>query len=86
MYSAHGDLRHSPGTSQSARPEDALPEDFRLGELRLCYQPQVRVARDATRMSKIAEGLRLTRFHLSIDDFGTGQSGLSQLRTRRSMN
>jgi EAL domain-containing protein (putative c-di-GMP-specific phosphodiesterase class I) len=29
---------------------------------------------------RVASRLRLKRFHLSIDDFGTGQSGLSQLR------
>jgi EAL domain-containing protein (putative c-di-GMP-specific phosphodiesterase class I) len=41
---------------------------------------ETQVARDATRMSEVAARLRLKRFHLSIDDFGTGQSGLSQLR------
>lgn len=38
------------------------------------------VARDATRMSEVAARLRLKRFNLSIDDFGTGLSGLAQLR------
>ncbi len=41
---------------------------------------ETQVARDAVRMAEVASRLRLKHFNLSIDDFGTGQSGLSQLR------
>lgn len=38
------------------------------------------VARDAIRLIDVATRLRLKGFTLSIDDFGTGQSGLSKLQ------
>jgi EAL domain-containing protein (putative c-di-GMP-specific phosphodiesterase class I) len=38
------------------------------------------VARDAVRLIDVAARLRLKGFTLSIDDFGTGQSGLSKLQ------
>jgi EAL domain-containing protein (putative c-di-GMP-specific phosphodiesterase class I) len=38
------------------------------------------VARDAVRLIDVATRLRLKGFTLSIDDFGTGQSGLSKLQ------
>jgi len=38
------------------------------------------VARDAVRLVDVATRLRLKGFTLSIDDFGTGQSGLSKLQ------
>jgi EAL domain-containing protein (putative c-di-GMP-specific phosphodiesterase class I)/AmiR/NasT family two-component response regulator len=38
------------------------------------------VARDAVRLIDVATRLRLKGFSLSIDDFGTGQSGLSKLQ------
>ena len=41
---------------------------------------ETQVARYSTRMSEVAARVRLKHFHLSIDDFGTGQSGLSRLR------
>ena len=41
---------------------------------------ETQVARDPIHMSEVATRLRLKRFSLSVDDFGTGQSGLSQLR------
>jgi EAL domain-containing protein (putative c-di-GMP-specific phosphodiesterase class I)/FixJ family two-component response regulator len=41
---------------------------------------ETQVATDATRMSQVTTRLRLKHFNLSIDDFGTGVSGLSQLR------
>lgn len=41
---------------------------------------ETQVARDAIHMSEVATRLRLKRFSLSVDDFGTGQSGLAQLR------
>ncbi len=41
---------------------------------------ETQVERDAVRMIDVATRLRLKGFHLSIDDFGTGQSGLSKLQ------
>jgi len=41
---------------------------------------ETQVARDDVRMIDVATRLRLKGFHLSIDDFGTGQSGLSKLQ------
>jgi EAL domain-containing protein (putative c-di-GMP-specific phosphodiesterase class I) len=41
---------------------------------------ETQVARDATKMIDVATRLRLKGFRLSIDDFGTGQSGLSKLQ------
>ncbi len=41
---------------------------------------ETQVARDAISMSEVSTRLRLKRFNLSVDDFGTGNSGLSQLR------
>jgi len=38
------------------------------------------VARDAVRMLDVATRLRIKGFGLAVDDFGTGQSGLAQLR------
>ena len=38
------------------------------------------VAHDAVRLLDVATRLRLRGFSLSIDDFGTGESGLSQLK------
>ncbi len=52
-----------------------VPNDFITLEV-----TETQVARDALRMLEVANRLRLRRFNLSIDDFGTGQSGLSQLR------
>ena len=40
---------------------------------------ETQLARDGVRMAEVASRLRLRRFNLSIDDFGTGHSGLSQL-------
>jgi EAL domain-containing protein (putative c-di-GMP-specific phosphodiesterase class I) len=41
---------------------------------------ETQVARDAVRMLDVATRLRLKRFRLSVDDFGTGHSGLQQLQ------
>ncbi len=41
---------------------------------------ETQVARDAIRMLDVAARLRLKRFNLSVDDFGTGHSGLQQLQ------
>jgi EAL domain-containing protein (putative c-di-GMP-specific phosphodiesterase class I) len=41
---------------------------------------ETHVARDAVRLIDVATRLRLKGFTLSIDDFGTGQSGLSKLQ------
>lgn len=41
---------------------------------------ETQVERDGVRMIDVATRLRLKGFHLSIDDFGTGQSGLSKLQ------
>jgi EAL domain-containing protein (putative c-di-GMP-specific phosphodiesterase class I)/CheY-like chemotaxis protein len=41
---------------------------------------ETQVARDAIKMIDVATRLRLKGFRLSIDDFGTGQSGLSKLQ------
>ncbi len=41
---------------------------------------ETQVARDAVRMLDVATRLRLKRFRLSVDDFGTGHSGLAQLQ------
>ncbi len=41
---------------------------------------ETQVARDAVRMLDVASRLRIKGFKLSVDDFGTGQSGLSQLQ------
>jgi len=41
---------------------------------------ETQVARDDVRMIDVATRLRLKGFHLSIDDFGTGESGLSKLQ------
>jgi EAL domain-containing protein (putative c-di-GMP-specific phosphodiesterase class I) len=41
---------------------------------------ETEVVRDAVKMIDVATRLRLKGFRLSIDDFGTGQSGLSQLQ------
>jgi EAL domain-containing protein (putative c-di-GMP-specific phosphodiesterase class I)/ActR/RegA family two-component response regulator len=41
---------------------------------------ETQVARDAIRMLDVATRLRLKRFRLSVDDFGTGHSGLQQLQ------
>jgi EAL domain-containing protein (putative c-di-GMP-specific phosphodiesterase class I) len=38
------------------------------------------VVHDVIRLLDVATRLRLRGFHLSIDDFGTGESGLSQLK------
>ena len=41
---------------------------------------ETQVARDAVRMLDVTTRLRLKRFGLSVDDFGTGHSGLQQLQ------
>jgi EAL domain-containing protein (putative c-di-GMP-specific phosphodiesterase class I) len=41
---------------------------------------ETRIVRDAVKMIDVATRLRLKGFRLSIDDFGTGQSGLSTLQ------
>ncbi|MFI5244051.1 MAG: EAL domain-containing protein [Gemmatimonadales bacterium] len=41
---------------------------------------ETQVARNAIRMLDVATRLRLKRFRLSVDDFGTGHSGLQQLQ------
>jgi EAL domain-containing protein (putative c-di-GMP-specific phosphodiesterase class I) len=41
---------------------------------------ETQVARDAVRMTDVATRLRLKGIRLSIDDFGTGHSGLLQLQ------
>ncbi|MBI3568174.1 MAG: EAL domain-containing response regulator [Gemmatimonadetes bacterium] len=41
---------------------------------------ETQVARDTIRLLDVAMRLRLKGFHLSVDDFGTGQSGLAQLQ------
>jgi EAL domain-containing protein (putative c-di-GMP-specific phosphodiesterase class I) len=41
---------------------------------------ETQVARDAIRMLDATTRLRLKRFNLSVDDFGTGHSGLQQLQ------
>ncbi len=85
---AGGDLRVAINLSASALAEADLPE--RIAEIAReaavpneCITLEVtetQVARDVIRMAQVASRLRLKRFNLSIDDFGTGQSGLSQLR------
>jgi EAL domain-containing protein (putative c-di-GMP-specific phosphodiesterase class I) len=74
----------------SARTFDDLEFPERLEAL--CVEAQVpardvtlevtetQVARDAIRMIDVATRLRLKGFSLSVDDFGTGQSGLAQLQ------
>jgi EAL domain-containing protein (putative c-di-GMP-specific phosphodiesterase class I) len=57
----------------------ALAEDLTPGLITL-ELTETQVAREETRMIDVATRLRLKGFRLSIDDFGTGQSGLSKLQ------
>lgn len=74
----------------SARAFDRLDLPERVAALALKHNvspemitievTETQVARDAVRMLDVATRLRLKRFKLSVDDFGTGHSGLAQLQ------
>jgi EAL domain-containing protein (putative c-di-GMP-specific phosphodiesterase class I) len=74
----------------SARAFDRLDLPERIAALALKHNvpnemitveiTETQVARDAVRMLDVATRLRLKRFGLSVDDFGTGHSGLQQLQ------
>ena len=74
----------------SARAFDRLDLPERLNQMCLDHRvepecvtlelTETYVARDAVRLIDVATRLRLKGFTLSIDDFGTGQSGLSKLQ------
>jgi EAL domain-containing protein (putative c-di-GMP-specific phosphodiesterase class I) len=60
---------------------DSLARDARVPPERITLEvTETQVVRDAIRMIDVATRLRLKGFRLSIDDFGTGHSGLSQLQ------
>ena len=85
---AQRELRVAINLSARAFDHLDLPERIEA----LCLESQVatelitlevtetQVARDDVRMIDVATRLRLKGFHLSIDDFGTGESGLSKLQ------
>jgi EAL domain-containing protein (putative c-di-GMP-specific phosphodiesterase class I) len=59
----------------------ALALDARVPPERLTFEvTETDVARDEVRMVDVAARLRLKGFQLSIDKFGTGQSGLTKLQ------
>ncbi|MFI5243958.1 MAG: EAL domain-containing protein [Gemmatimonadales bacterium] len=74
----------------TARPFDRLDFPDRVSAMCLEYGvaperitlelTETYVARDAVRLIDVAARLRLRGFTLSIDNFGTGQSGVSKLR------
>ena len=74
----------------SARAFDRLDLPERINAMCLAHKvepgcitlelTETYVARDAVRLIDVATRLRLKGFTLSIDDFGTGQSGLSKLQ------
>lgn len=60
---------------------EAMARDANVPNDRITLElTETQVARDANRMSEVSTRLRLKRFNLSVDDFGTGNSGLSHLR------
>jgi EAL domain-containing protein (putative c-di-GMP-specific phosphodiesterase class I)/ActR/RegA family two-component response regulator len=60
---------------------EALARDARVRPDQITIEvTETQVARDAIRMIDVAARLRLKGFRLSVDDFGTGQSGLQQLQ------
>ena len=60
---------------------ESLARDAHVPPERITLEvSETQVARDAIKMVDVATRLRLKGFRLSIDDFGTGQSGLSQLQ------
>jgi EAL domain-containing protein (putative c-di-GMP-specific phosphodiesterase class I)/AmiR/NasT family two-component response regulator len=60
---------------------EALARDAHVPPERITLEvTETQIARDAIRMIDVAARLRLKGFRLSIDDFGTGQSGLSKLQ------
>jgi len=60
---------------------ESLARDARVPPGQITLEvTETQVARDATRMIDVATRLRLKGFRLSIDDFGTGHSGLTKLQ------
>lgn len=60
---------------------EALAKKYRVPpEMITIEVTETQVARDAIRMLDVCTRLRLKRFRLSVDDFGTGHSGLQQLQ------
>jgi EAL domain-containing protein (putative c-di-GMP-specific phosphodiesterase class I) len=60
---------------------ESLARDARVPPERLTFEvTETDVARDVVRMIDVATRLRLKGFRLSIDKFGTGQSGLTKLQ------
>ena len=82
------ELRMAINLSARAFDRLDLPERVNAMCLEHCVEPdcitleltETQVARDAVRLIDVATRLRLKGFTLSIDDFGTGQSGLSKLQ------
>ena len=59
---------------------ETLARDMRVPPALITLEvTETQLPRDSTRMIDVATRLRLKGFSLSIDDFGTGQSGLAQL-------
>lgn len=60
---------------------EALARDARVSPERITFEVnETDVARDMVRMIDVAARLRLKKFQLSIDKFGTGQFGLKNLQ------
>jgi EAL domain-containing protein (putative c-di-GMP-specific phosphodiesterase class I)/ActR/RegA family two-component response regulator len=60
---------------------ESLARDAHVPHERITLEvKETQVTRNAIQMIDVATRLRLKGFRLSIDDFGTGQSGLSQLQ------
>jgi EAL domain-containing protein (putative c-di-GMP-specific phosphodiesterase class I)/AmiR/NasT family two-component response regulator len=60
---------------------ETICRDQHLPTERVTFEvTETQVARDPIRMADVATRLRLKGFALSIDDFGTGQSGLANLQ------
>ena len=61
---------------------EALAKDANVSPDHITLEvTETQIERDAVRMIDVATRLRLKGFRLSIDDFGTGQSGLVKLQT-----
>ncbi len=61
---------------------ESLARDAHVPPERITLEvTETQVARDAIKMIDVATRLRLKGFRLSIDDFGTGESGLSKLQS-----
>ena len=61
---------------------EALAKDANVSPDHITLEvTETQIERDAVRMIDVATRLRLKGFRLSIDDFGTGQSGLAKLQT-----